>query len=230
MNKRAKQHLAKAEHYLAEGDGFYRGAALEIDAALRADPDLTHREIAEELGMDRTYVTRLLAALVRARTSGEFRVDWGSGSNKRGAVLEQAKPAALVKAVQKAIKQAPAAERKKLVKALTSTSTSAGRAIANEVAERETATRRKQVAAAAEGRNDGGVPLPALWAGMVVKIDEWRRGLASIADDDLYDLAEYDGHGLERVISEVQGLHDETERWLDRLGSSRPKLRIITQK
>lgn len=56
MNTLAEKHLAKAQGYLAKGDGFYRKAAEEIVAAQEADHTLSNREIGERFDKSASWV------------------------------------------------------------------------------------------------------------------------------------------------------------------------------
>lgn len=79
MNQAAQEHLTKAHDYIGQGNSFYAKAADEIIAAQKADSTLSHRQIAERLGCDASWVNRVVswrtsdaaAASPFARAEGE---------------------------------------------------------------------------------------------------------------------------------------------------------------
>lgn len=60
LTKQAQKHLDRARENIAKGEDFYRTAAKEIAAAMKADPDLTHAAVGEQVGKHQTWVTKLL--------------------------------------------------------------------------------------------------------------------------------------------------------------------------
>jgi hypothetical protein len=57
----AAQHLARAATYAAKGEEYYRRAAEEMIAAKAADPALSNRAIAREIGRSHRWVNGILA-------------------------------------------------------------------------------------------------------------------------------------------------------------------------
>lgn len=69
MTRKAEQHLAKAQEYVARGEEFYRKAAAEIVAAQKADPTLSNREIGEWFGHSEHWVRKIVAWSTSATTT-----------------------------------------------------------------------------------------------------------------------------------------------------------------
>ena len=122
MNREAERHLDKAKNYVEKGEQFYRKAALEIKEAQDADSTLVPREIAEQIGKSRPYVERLLRALAREQEGDEFRVDWESGSNKRGDVTAKFLRDAPIEQVEQAMLSLPEDRQKQVRTAVLGTS------------------------------------------------------------------------------------------------------------
>jgi hypothetical protein len=61
MNRKAEQHLAKAEEYVGKGEKWYAKAADEIIAAKAADFSLTNAEIGKRFGRSEPWVRKLVA-------------------------------------------------------------------------------------------------------------------------------------------------------------------------
>lgn len=77
-------HLAKAKDYIAKGDDYYAKAAAEIVAWLGEDASRTHRQAADDLGVSRQTVDRL----VKMVTEGSPAVDWQRGSHATTAEIQ----------------------------------------------------------------------------------------------------------------------------------------------
>jgi hypothetical protein len=60
MNEMAERHLVKARGYLEKGDAYYVRAAVEIRAAMEADPSLTQKQVGEWFGHRQSWVSELL--------------------------------------------------------------------------------------------------------------------------------------------------------------------------
>lgn len=107
MNTSAERHLAKAQGYLEKGDGFHRKAAEEMVEALEADPSLSVRAVAREIGRGEHYVRRLVDAARRAAQTGTFEVDWQSGTNVRSDVVAKTLRDAPLEQVEQIISDLP---------------------------------------------------------------------------------------------------------------------------
>ena len=216
-----KDHLDRAAAFIAvaeSGDSrqaAYERAALEIEAAMEADPSLSQAKIGKRIGKGEVYVNRLLKALLRTRRTGEpFKVDWQSGTNRRDDLL----PAAIKKAsAQEKVDLATGLlEVPAVAPAVLATSTPASSNMKTAVAQGNAEQRGAGKERAKQRREDGAVPLPAHLAAMVRKIDEWALALAGIADDELAELPE--GRGVELVDDALERLVVQAERWRAALG------------
>jgi hypothetical protein len=213
MKPVAERHLEEATAFIAvaeSGDAkqaAYRRAAEEIEAAKQADSALSNREIARRIGKGDVYVGRLLDALLRARSTGEFSIDWQRGDRDQVGAQKVAReqPDAFVGAYR----QAPAKVQRQIARQI-----AAEPFIGQEVSRHNAQERKRQVEEANRRRNATAAPLPAYMARMVVKINEWAAGLASI-ENDLEQLP--DGRGREMVVDVLRELATQTQRCIDRL-------------
>lgn len=220
MNAAAETHLAAATSFIAIAEAAdsssvaYRKAAEEIDKAMKADPTLTQRAVAKDIGKSQQYVGVLLKALTSALVTGVFDVDWRSGSNKR-ADLERRIPKRQEDKIAMAstLLADPEVAAKAVEKAL-ATPSKASRLIENTVAKKGAERRKKAMQAAQHQREDGALPLPAYMSSMVMKMTEFEVGMKAL-EDDLDDLPE--GRGRELVGEAARRLGDTAYRWADRL-------------
>jgi len=233
-----ESHLAAATEFIAIAEAAdsssvaYRKAAEEIQAAMDEDATLTQEKVAGRLGKTQRYVGRLLDALRRARLSGEFRVDWGSGSNRRADVAAKTateRPEEFAAAFRQAPPEAKReiAERiladRAVVDDVLARPSKASRLVEQAVHLKDADERKRQAQRANVRAQDGAAPLPAYMASMVTKMNEWSLGLAGLVDD-LDDLPE--GRGRELVLAAARNLGEQAQRWVDRL-ERRPELEVI---
>lgn len=222
MKLAAEKHLDEAAAFIAvaeSGDAkqaAYRRAAEEIAAAKVADPELSNREAARRIGKSDKYVAALLDALRSALRTGEFHLEWQRGDRDRvGAEkIAREQPEAFAAAYQ----QAPPKVQRQIAKQI-----AADPFVQQEVSRRNAQERKRQIEEANARRDATAVPLPAYMARMVVKINEWAAGLASLVDE-LDQLPP--GHGRELVLESVSELERQAHRWVERL-DERPELTVI---
>lgn len=218
MKPAAEKHLEEAAAFIAvaeSGDAkqaAYRRAAEEIEAAKRADPELTNRQIAGRIGKHESWVGRLLHALACAGASGDFRVDWQRGDRLASEARE--KPDAFVRAYQ----QAPPKVQRQIAKQV-----AADPFVQQEVSRHNAQERKRQIEEASRKRDADAVPLPAYMARMVVKINEWSAGLAALVDD-LDQLPP--GRSRDLVLESITELERQAHRWVERL-ERQPELTVI---
>jgi hypothetical protein len=82
------------------------------------------------------------------------------------------------------------------------------------VAEREAARRKRAAETARRKAEREAIPLPAMMATLVVKMDEWAIALQALTDDALDELPE--GYQLELVGQAAQHLANQAQRIADR--------------
>jgi hypothetical protein len=113
MNDRTQQLLTDAKADLARGEQFYRSAAEKIVAAMAADPTLSTREVARQLGHDHSWVGRL----VTWHTSGAythqtpFAEEPGKVAKRHADSVARNDPPAIVTAIEKA----PPEQRREII-------------------------------------------------------------------------------------------------------------------
>ena len=224
MRPAAEQHLASAAAFIAvaeSGDAkqaAYRRAAEEIEAAKQTDPTLSNVEIGRRLGKSYNYPKALLDALSRARAGDEFRIDWGNAGRDRDEVganlVARDKPDRFVAAYR----QAPPDAQRQIARQI-----AADPFIEQEVTRHAAAERKRQTEHAARRRDSEAAPLPAYMSRMVVKINEWAAGLASI-EPDLDSLPE--GRGRDMVLDVLRELVRQATRCIQRL-SDEPADNVI---
>jgi hypothetical protein len=218
MKRTAEKHLEEAAAFIAvaeSGDAklaAYRKAAEEIEAAKQDDPSLSNREIGRRLGKDPNYARRLLDALSRARDTGEFQIDWQRKDREQVGAEKVAReqPEAFARAFAQA---SPKAQRQ-IARQIVAQPTPARRFIEQELSRQNAVERKRQIEEANRQRDATAAPLPAYMSRMVVKINEWAAGLASI-EPDLEALPE--GRGREMVLDVLRELARQTQRCIDRL-------------
>lgn len=205
-------------------------AAIRIDAAMKANPALTQREIGERIGKSRTYVNLLLQALSRARDKKvKFEVDWKRGKHGTNGELQKMatdEPEKLVAALAQAAEQAPKAEREKIVKAVTDTNTVLGRHVENKV---RADVKKEKVEKPKPEEPITGIPLSAAWSGISIEIDKWARGLSQFDDDLIEQLVASNPDGAEKILEVVERLEEQVARLLRGLRGQHgiPELEII---
>jgi hypothetical protein len=225
MKAAAERHLEEAAAFIAvaeSGDAkraAYRKAAEEIEAAKRADQDLSNSEIGRRIGKGHVWVGRLLAALDRARAGDDFRIDWQRKDREVVGAEKVAReqPDAFVQAFE----QAPPKVQRQIARQMVSTP--AGRFVEQEVLKKQDTERQQARERAKERAQQGGLPLPAWVPRMIGKITEWGLAFAGLTDQ----LGEIpDGPGRDELYNAVGQLHAQTGRWLDAL-HPKPDLSVV---
>jgi hypothetical protein len=197
----ARAHIAVAESGDAKRAA-YEQAADEIVAAMATDETLTQVEVGRRIGKGRTWVQDLIAWR-RARRDG---LPFAHGRDVR--YRERKVPTEHVDRVEMAAKLLADPE---VAKGVLETPAAARSVVRQAIADQD-ADDREQARQARERRQKAtAVPLPALFATMVRKIDDWVTGLRSVPDDAL---AELDGHPRDLVYERVDALRVEVDRWL----------------
>lgn len=78
MNAAAADLLKAASSLVAKGNEYHRQAAEKIVAAQRKDSTITHAQIAERVGMSKSWVSAIVQTVASGQPlSDDFKVQWG---------------------------------------------------------------------------------------------------------------------------------------------------------
>lgn len=225
MRAVAEKHLVEAAAFIAVAESSdaklaaYRKAAEEIEAAKQADSSLTNREIGGRIGKGHAYVGRLLNALDRARSSGEFQIDWQRGDREIVGTEKVAReqPEAFVRAFN----QAPPKVQRQIAQQMVAEPSPGRRFIEQEVSRRNAKERKRAFEEAQRKAKATAAPLPAFMSRVVLKVNEMAASLAQLRGDFA---ALPEGRNRELVVHALKQLDEQIARILVEMDEAPPEL------